>query len=90
MKKLVKNQRDYYPVRSFFDDFFNGYYREIEDQENVKLPAVDLIENEKNYKVNVNLPGFKKDEINISLNDNELLIEAKHQEKKNEKKRFIF
>ncbi|HHE38471.1 MAG TPA: Hsp20/alpha crystallin family protein [Candidatus Cloacimonetes bacterium] len=88
MKTLArKNTRDYWPIRTAFDRFFNNFFLEDdEDQENVRSMAIDLVENDKDYEVVANLPGIKKDNIKVSLNENELVIEAKQEEKKEEKK----
>lgn len=56
------------------------------------LPGVDVIENDKNYEINVMLPGMKKDEINIELEDGVLTVsgERKHEsEQKNRKYHLI-
>jgi HSP20 family protein len=44
-------------------------------------PAVDIVENDTSYELHVNLPGMKKDEIQIQLEDNRLVIsgERKYQ-----------
>jgi len=87
MRHLVRrNRREYFPMRTVFDNFFNNYYDEENERENVKSPVIDLIENEKDYEVKANLPGISKKDIKISINDNELVIEAKHTEKKEETK----
>jgi len=82
---IRSNRREFFPMMSVFDNFFNNY-EEDKDRENVRRMAIDLIENEKNYEIVANLPGLKKDNIKISINENELVIEAKHSEKKEEKK----
>jgi len=73
-------------MMSVFDNFFNNYPEEDKDRENVRRMAIDLVENDKDYEVVANLPGIKKDNIKISINDNELVIDAKQEEKKEEKK----
>ncbi|MFO7895434.1 MAG: Hsp20/alpha crystallin family protein [Candidatus Cloacimonadales bacterium] len=49
------------------------------------MMAVDLIEQEDKYLVKADLPGFEKQDINISIDKNNLVIEANHNEKKEEK-----
>ena len=43
----------------------------------------DISENENEYTLDIEMPGVKKDEININFEDNSLIIEIK-QEKNNE------
>ena len=51
---------------------------------NATAPAINVIENEKDYKVEVAAPGMTKEDFNIHLGeDNELVITM---EKKNETK----
>ncbi len=83
---IRRNRRDFFPMMSVFDNFFNNYPEEDKDRENVRRMAIDLVENDKDYEVVANLPGIKKDNIKISINDNELVIDAKQEEKKEEKK----
>lgn len=40
-------------------------------------PPVDITQREKKFKVEIDVPGFDKDEISVRVNDDRLLIEAK-------------
>lgn len=74
-------QKDLLPNWSMFDDFIDKFFHDdfISDS---KLMAVDVIENEDNFKIKANLPGVKKEDIKIFVKENQLIIEAKHEEKK--------
>jgi HSP20 family protein len=50
-------------------------------------PAIDLLESRDHFSVKANLPGLSKADIQVSIEDNHLVIkgEKKHQEKKEEK-----
>lgn len=61
------------------DDFFNHFIK----QEN--LPATNVKENEAEYVVEISIPGFDKDQINIEIDRNLLKITAQKQEQKDEK-----
>jgi len=55
-----------------------------------KTTPIDITENEKEYHVKADVPGFEKDEISISLNDNILTIQGeKKKEDKDEKENYI-
>lgn len=82
----VNRRKSYYPMRSAFDKFFDNFLEDDKAEENVKSMAIDLLENENDYEVKANLPGFDKKDINISINKNELVIEANHEDEKEEKK----
>ncbi len=42
--------------------------------------AMDMYEEDGKLKVEISLPNFKKEDLNVTLNDNELEIAARHQE----------
>ena len=68
-------------VPSIFDDFFdNDWMRKT----NATAPAINVLESEDEYKVEVAAAGMNKDDFNIHIDqDNNLVIEM---EKKMEKK----
>ncbi len=71
------NSQNWLPT--FFNDFFDNDWM---SKTNATAPAINVIENEKNYQVEVAAPGMTKEDFNIHLsNDNELVITM---EKKNE------
>ena len=66
---------------SIFNDFFDNDWMA---KANATAPAINVIESDKDYKVEVAAPGMTKDDFNIHLSeDNELVITM---EKRNEKK----
>lgn len=48
-------------------------------------PAIELKQNDKEYKVKVQLPGVKKEDINVELNNDYITISAETKEEKEEK-----
>lgn len=68
-------------IPSIFNDFFDNDWMV---KANATAPAINVIESEKDYKVEVAAPGMTKEDFNIHLSeDNELVISM---EKKNETK----
>lgn len=66
---------------SIFNDFFDNEWMA---KANATAPAINVIESDKDYKVEVAAPGMTKEDFSIHLSeDNELVITM---EKKNEKK----
>lgn len=49
------------------------------------IPAIDVIESKDSYKVNAELPGFKKDDIHVSINAGVLSINAENKSSHEEK-----
>lgn len=83
-----KQQQDLFSGLPLFDDFMDKFFNN-EFIDNSKIMAVDVLETDKDFQVKANLPGVKKEDINISLKENQLIIEASHDEKKEEKKANI-
>ena len=48
-------------------------------------PATDVSENEKEYMIQIETPGIKKDDIHVSVEDEILTIKGEREEKKEEK-----
>ena len=48
-------------------------------------PAVEITENENEYKVKAEVPGIKKEDIKVRVENNILKIEGKREERKTEK-----
>jgi len=75
----VNNQK---PVRSIFDDvFFNTPFSNALDysfKQNSNLPAVNILENEKDFQIEFNAPGFAKENFKIELEKNLLNVSAEH------------
>ena len=82
---------------NLFDDFFDDvpfFVNRAENQIEKKLYGrhahnvmkTDIKETDDNYELIVDLPGFKKDEIKVSLEDGYLTIEAGLDEDEQEKK----
>ena len=70
-----------YNNQNWLPSIFNDYWMV---KTNATAPAINVIENEKDYKVEVAAPGMTKEDFNIHLGeDNELVITM---EKKNETK----
>ena len=87
-------QKDpFYPILSLFDEFLNHSatedVRKVSETESVSAMALDLSETEKEYRVYANLPGIKKEGVKITLDKNQLAIEATHQ-KDEENEKYIY
>jgi HSP20 family protein len=76
-------------MMNLFDDFFNRYAEE-EGDNNFKAMAMDIVEHDKEFELLANLPGFNKEDVKISVHDNQLVIEAQYDDKKEEKKGTMY
>lgn len=75
---------------NLLDDFFNDDWFDFKPayryrQNAAGLMKTDIKENDKDYEMNVELPGFKKEDLKLELKDGYLTIQAAHNENKDEK-----
>ncbi len=61
-----------------FDDLFRGFFRPVRaDRGNAPLAIkIDVKETDKGYVVHAEIPGVKKDEINVAIEGNQVTIAA--------------
>ena len=74
---------------SLFNDFFDNNWME---KANATAPAINVVESDKDYKVEVAVPGMTKEDFNIHLGDeNELVIsmEKKVENEDKENKKYL-
>ncbi len=76
---------NFFDMDRVFDNFFNDsvFPSHFNNSGHMK---VDISENEKEYILEAELPGIKKDEINLEVNDDRLTIAVSRDEKTEEKK----
>ena len=68
-----------------FDDFFkpwNGWFNNREDWGSFSMPAVNVIEEDDNYKLSLAAPGLKKEDFQVKLDGNMLTISCEKEESK--------
>ena len=76
---------------SLFDDFFIDYTPDAKKRNMAAVQGVmktDIKENDKEYELTIELPGYKKENVNAELKDGYLIINAtneKNEEEKDEK-----
>ncbi|MCS7313358.1 MAG: Hsp20/alpha crystallin family protein [Acidobacteria bacterium] len=71
-------------MERLFEEFFPTVRRE-EEREYVWAPAVDVYENDKAYVVEVDLPGLKKEDVKVTLQNNVLTIQGERRLAREEK-----
>ena len=73
---------------SFMNDFFEDMFRTPFDMmRNVQIPGMkaDVQEFDDKYQMDIELPGFTREEIHADLENGYLTIQAEHSENKEEK-----
>ena len=84
---VEKKTHDLLDIDSIFENFFNdtvfpSFYS------NSGQMRVDIKETDKEYVVEAELPGVKKEEVNIQLDDDRLTISVERKEQSDEKKDY--
>lgn len=69
----------------FFDDAFFKDFFDVKPQVALSIPAVNVKEDENSFQVEIAAPGLKKDDFNISLEDNVLTISSEMKKESEEK-----
>ena len=76
--------------RVFDDDFFRDDFFSHKDKMNFQLMKTDIQEDENKYLLEVDLPGYNKEDIKIDVTDGYLTINAKiTREDNNEEKNYV-
>ncbi len=64
-----------------FDNFFSGAFPQLGNmREQFNSFSVDVVEEDGAYRVTADLPGFKREDIQITYENNYLTIEAQNEE----------
>ena len=84
---LLMPRRDF---SLFDDDFFHDDFFGPKERNQFNLMKTDIKETEKSYLLDVDLPGYNKEDIKIDITDGYLTIHAKKNEAKEEKEEGKF
>tara|TARA_B110000503_G_scaffold13099_1_gene17813 strand:- start:302 stop:757 length:456 start_codon:yes stop_codon:yes gene_type:complete len=69
-------------INNLFDDFLNFSIPKIDHTStNSFAPPVEVVEDSKSYKINFELPGIKKEDVDILINDDRITVKCKKEDK---------
>ncbi len=87
MTLVKRNSDSFFP--SLFDNFFSRDWMDWNNSNfsdtNTTLPAVNVRENDNEYIIEVAAPGMKKNDFNVSVDNNQLNISSERKEEKESK-----
>ena len=73
-------------MNNFLYNFFGDIdYSSWQDDLSTALPAIDIIDNEKDFRVKAEIAGYNPDDIEISVTDGSLTLSGKREEEEEEK-----
>ena len=87
MGSLIRRNLDHLldePLRSM-DDLFRGFFVRPVDFEGAPRINVDVREDERSFTIHADLPGVKKEDINVQVDGNLVKIEAETRQEREEK-----
>mgnify|MGYP000335991849 CR=1 FL=1 len=80
-------------IARLFDEFENRFFENFErhfpmlpEEERLRRPAVDIQETEESYEIDCDMPGVDKKDIEITVEDNRLVISAETKSEEEEEK----
>ena len=90
MKSMVKSNGSVFPtVPSLFDDFFNRDWFDSSlanwRTSGASLPAVNVMETNDDFRIEVAAPGMKRGDFRVELDNNVLTISSEREDKSEEK-----
>ena len=88
--RYARRNQDWLP--SIFNEFFDDDLWRVTPAKQFASPAVNILENEKDYQVEIAAPGMTKNDFKVRIeNDNELVIslEKKEEHKNDAKKNYL-
>ena len=88
--KNYLTRRNHHSELDLFDDAFNDFFRPMFYNVDLDNMRTDIKETENEYELDVEMPGFNKEDISVSLNDGYITVSAKKDEKEtSENGRYI-
>lgn len=88
MKNYLTNGNNHLGFNLFedlFDDFFKPTFYGVKNS----AMKTDIRETENSYELAVDMPGFDKGDISLSLENGYLTVEAKREEKEQDEKSYV-
>lgn len=79
----------YTPFDETFDDLFKGFFvrpMSLDNQQSVQQVRMDVSEDDGAYVVRAEIPGVKKEDINVTIEGNQVAITAEVKDSREEKK----
>lgn len=88
MLSIRKKAYELPTMESFIDDFFgrtSSIFSDMLTENFTNYGGLNIVENEDNYELSMVLPGYKKEDININIDNDVLTISSEIKNEKEEK-----
>lgn len=77
--------------RPFFTDFFenDSFFDTLPKEQINRVPSVNITENDKEFKIELGVPGLKKDDFKLDVDKSTLTVSADKEEKVKEERKYL-
>ncbi|MCF7906151.1 Hsp20/alpha crystallin family protein [Candidatus Gracilibacteria bacterium] len=82
------------PFEGAWDNFLGDFWSfptifdsHLWDRQSSFLPSMDIAENEKEFQVTADLPGFSPENISVEIEDDGIVVSGKHENEQEEKEK---
>lgn len=89
MKNYMAKRNDNGWGLNFWEDPFEDFFKPVGYGEKRGAMRTDIKESESGYELAVDMPGFEKKDISVTLKDGYLTVEAKRDEKEENGKNYL-
>lgn len=73
----------------FFDDVFDDFFKPVFYGGRSNSMKTDLKETDKEFELAIDMPGYEKSDINLTLENGYLTVNAKREEKEEDEKNYV-
>ena len=88
MRNNLSRRNDSFGL-GFFDDMFGDFFAPSIFRGNKSAMQTDLKETDEGYELFIDMPGFEKKDIELSLSNGYLTVSAKREEREEDEKSYV-
>ena len=88
MRNYLSRKNDGLGFR-FFDDAFDDFFKPMFFGNSISAMKTDLKETDKEFELAIDMPGYEKSDINLTLENGYLMVNAKREEKEEDEKNYV-
>jgi HSP20 family protein len=74
---------------AYSDETLNHFLRGLESENCFAIPQANVLESKENFKIELSLAGFSKDQISIQFQDGLLIVKGASDEKPDEDEKYL-
>ena len=73
----------------FLDNGFNSFFKDLEHENCSLIPSANVVETKDDFRIELSVAGFAKEQISIQFQDNLLIVKGKVEDQSNENEKFL-